>query len=88
MKVLLIIYLISIVYYFISLILLAVILAPKVKREGLTLEKMGVADTIRAYLRLILIAVVPILNIIFGSIFLFSDDIQDIVLEKMREKNI
>lgn len=88
MKILLIIYLISIAYYFISLILLTAILTRKVKKEGLKLKKMGVAETIRAYLRLILLAAIPILNVIFGTVFLFSDTIQDVVMEKMREERI
>ena len=88
MKILLIIYLISIAYYFISLILLIAILTRKVKKEGLKLKKMGVAEKIRAYLRLILLAVIPILNVIFGTVFLFSDTIQDVVMDKMREESI
>lgn len=88
MKILLIIYLISIVYYFISLILLVAVLARKVRKEGLRLEKTGVAEKIRAYLRLILLGVVPILNIIIGTILLFSNTIQDEIMKKMREEKI
>lgn len=88
MKVLLIIYLISIIYYFIGLILLTAIIVYKARKEGLKVKKMGIAEKFRAWLRLILFAVIPIFNIIIGSIFLFSNDIENSTMDKLREESI
>jgi hypothetical protein len=88
MKVLLIIYLISIVYYFISLILLTVILVHQAREENLKLKKMSVAEKIRAYLRLALLAVIPVFNIILGTVFLFSNTLQTTLMESLREESI
>ena len=88
MKVLLIIYLISIAYFFISFILLTAILAHQAREENLKLKKMSVAEKIRAYLRLALLAVIPIFNIILGTVFLFSNTLQNRIMESLREENI
>ena len=88
MKVLLIIYLISIVYFIISYILLTAILTRRVRKEGLKFEKMGAAEVIQTFLRIIILAIFPILNLIMGSVFLFSNDLQDLLMNKMRKKSI
>lgn len=88
MKVLFIIYLISIIYFFIGFFLLLGVTLYQVKKEGLKFEKAGVAETIQTFLRVILLAALPIVNVVFGSIFIFSNDIQDVTMDKMREKSI
>ena len=49
---------------------------------------MSIAEKIRAYLRIILLAVIPIINVIIGTILLFSNTIQNEIMEKLREENI
>ena len=88
MKVLLIIYLISIAYFFISFILLCAILVHQAREENLKLKKMSVAEKIRAYLRLALLAIIPVFNIILGTVFLFSNTLQTRMMESLREENI
>ena len=88
MKVLLIIYLISIAYFFISFILLCAILVHQAREENIKVKKMSIAEKIRAYLRIILLAVIPIINVIIGTILLFSNTIQNEIMEKLREENI
>ena len=88
MKILLIMYLISIIYFFIGFFLLLATVLYRVKKEGLKFEKAGVAETILTFVRVIILAILPIINVVFGSIFLFSNDLQDVVMDKMREKSI
>lgn len=88
MKVLLIIYLISIAYFFIGFILLTAILVHQAREENLKLKKMGIAEKIRAYLRLALLAVIPVFNIILGTVFLFSNTLQTTLMESLREESI
>ena len=88
MKVLLIIYLISIAYFFISFILLCAILVHQAREENIKVKKMSVAEKIRAYLRIILLAVIPIINVVIGTILLFSNTIQNEIMESLREENI
>ena len=88
MKVLLIIYLISIAYFFISFILLTAILVHQAREENLKLKKMSIAEKIRAYLRLALLAVIPVFNIILGTVFLFSNTLQTTLMESLREESI
>ena len=88
MKVLLIIYLISIAYFFISFILLTAILVHQAREENIKVKKMSVAEKIRAYLRIILLAVIPIINVVIGTILLFSNTIQNEIMESLREENI
>ena len=88
MKVLLIIYLISIAYFFISFILLCAILVHQAREENIKVKKMSIAEKIRAYLRIILLAVIPIVNVVIGTILLFSNTIQNEIMESLREENI
>lgn len=88
MKVLLIIYLISIAYFFISFILLTAILVHQAREENIKVKKMSIAEKIRAYLRIILLAVIPIINVVIGTILLFSNTIQNEIMESLREENI
>jgi len=88
MKVLLIIYLISIAYFFISFILLCAILVHQAREENIKVKKMSVAEKIRAYLRLVLLAIIPVFNIILGTVFLFSNTLQTTLMEKLREDDI
>lgn len=88
MKVLLIIYLISIAYFFISFILLTAILVHQAREENIKTKKMSIAEKIRSYLRIVLLAVIPVFNIILGTVFLFSNTLQNRIMESLREENI
>ena len=88
MKVLLIIYLISIAYFFISFILLTAILVHQAREENIKVKKMSVAEKIRGYLRLALLAIIPVFNIILGTVFLCSNTLQNTIMKSLREENI
>lgn len=88
MKVLLIIYIISIIYFIVNFFLLCAIITHRVKKEGLKFEKMGIAEVIQTYLRTFIFAIFPVFNIIVGTFFLFSNDFKELILEEMREKSI
>lgn len=88
MKVLLIIYLISIIYFLISFVILTAITTRRVRDEGLKFEKMGGAEVIQTVLRIIIFAIFPVFNLIAGSIFLFSDTMKGLVMNRLREKSI
>lgn len=88
MKVLLIIYIISIIYFIVNFFLLCAVITNRAKKEGLKFEKMSIAEIIQTYLRTIIFAIFPIFNIIVGTFFLFSNDFKDLLMEEMREKSI
>ena len=88
MKVLLIIYLASIAYFFIGFILLCANIVCRAKEEQLKVKKNNVAETIRTWLRIFILSIIPVFNLIIGTIFLFSRDLENRILEDMRKESI
>lgn len=82
MKVLLIIYLITIGYYFLGLVLAIASILGAIKREGCKFQKYSTAELVVAWIRIIILGLIPIINIIFGSVYLFSNELKDAVLEQ------
>ena len=82
MKVLLIIYLITIGYYFLGLILAIASIVSAARREGCKFQKYTAIEIMVAWIRIIILGLIPIINIIFGSVYLFSNELKDAVLEQ------
>ena len=88
MKILLITYLVSIIYYFLGFILLGATIRSGVKKEGIKVQKYPFAELALAWARIIIIGLIPIINIIVGTIYIFSDKVKEVAIKKALERKI
>lgn len=87
MKIALIIYLSMVAFYALGLILCLGEIVSIAKKEKLVAKRDNVFKQIRSWMGLILLGLIPIINLGFGAIFIFTDAYQKEVLNKIREDN-
>ena len=87
MKIALIMYLSMIAFYLLGLTLCIGEIVSTAKKEKLVIKKQNTFKQIRSWLALILIGIIPIFNMGFGAIFIFTDLYQKDVLNTIREDN-
>lgn len=88
MKILLIIYLASVIYYFLGFILVRATIRSDIKKEGIKIQEYSSAEIVLGWVRVIVVGFIPIINILIGSIFLFSDKYREESIKNARERKI
>ena len=87
MKIVLIVYLSMVAFYALGLILCLGEIVSVARKEKLVAKRDNIFKQIRSWLGLIFLGLIPIVNLGFGAIFLFTDAYQKEVLNKIREDN-
>ena len=87
MKIILIIYLSMIAFYLLGLTLCIGEIVSTAKKEKLVAKKQNAFKQIRCWLALFLIGIIPIFNMGFGAILIFTDIYQKDILNEIREDN-
>ena len=87
MKIALIIYLLMIAFYLLGLALCIGEIVSTAKKEKLVVKKQNTFKTIRCWLALFLIGIIPIFNMGMGAVFIFTDLYQKDILNEIREDN-
>ena len=88
MKILLIIYLISIAYYFFSFILLGATIRSIIRKKNIKIQEYSFAERMLALTRAIIVGLIPVVNILFGTVYLFSDKVKEESIKKALERKI
>ena len=87
MKIALIVYLSMVAFYLLGLTLCIGEVVSTAKKEKLVAKKQNTFKQIRCWLALFLIGIIPIFNMAFGAIFIFTNLYQKDILNEIREDN-
>jgi len=81
------IYIGTIVFYWIAFITLAVELDGYAKRNNLTIEKQSSGEKFSGWVKGIVVGLLPVVNVVFAFMFLFSDSVRASAIRKMKPKD-